>query len=118
MPGLAYPAGNKGDKCCANASLVRLRSESRPLWAHGRLRRALECEALGKPLRSDDVQERRSKWEFLTDENRLWFWRAIHPDHTAESKGKFRSITDCITDARANGYVLWAGDKERRRRIH
>lgn len=59
-------------------------------------------------------EERRHQWRFFTD-NGHWLWRQIPPRGKAvSSETTFDSLTDCIADARRNGYILWTL-RERRR---
>jgi hypothetical protein len=59
--------------------------------------------------------ERRGQWRFYTGYNGHWVWRLIPPQGRASSsKDAFETLTECIADARANGYTLWTS-RERRR---
>ena len=64
---------------------------------------------------SQDRSERRHEWKFFTSANGHWLWRQIPPRGRAvSSEDTFESLTDCIADARRNGYILWTS-RERRR---
>jgi len=69
-------------------------------------------------VRADDTagaRERRREWKFFTGEKGRWLWRQIPPAGKAVSSADvFGTLTDCIADARRNGYVLWTS-RERRR---
>ena len=59
--------------------------------------------------------DRRREWKFFTAEKGQWLWRQIPPAGKAiSSRSFFETLTDCIADARRNGYVLWTS-RERRR---
>ena len=52
--------------------------------------------------------ERRSQWRFFTGGDGRWLWRRIPPQGRAmSSQGSFATLTECVADARANGYILW-----------
>ena len=64
---------------------------------------------------SNGQRDRRHQWKFFTGDNGQWVWRQIPPEGKAvSSRDTFESLTDCIADARRNGYVLWTS-RERRR---
>jgi hypothetical protein len=59
--------------------------------------------------------ERRHQWKFFPGEQGMWVWRQIPPEGRAvSSPDGFLSLSDCIADARRNGYVLWTS-RERRK---
>ena len=59
-------------------------------------------------------KERRYQWKFFPGDDGLWIWRQIPPEGRAvSSQDSFQSLSDCIADARRNGYRLWTS-RERR----
>jgi hypothetical protein len=69
----------------------------------------LQVQETAKP------RDRRNEWKFFTADKGRWVWRQIPPAGKAVSSRKFFvTLTDCIADARLNGYVLWT----RRERRH
>jgi hypothetical protein len=68
-------------------------------------------------VRADDsgARDRRAEWKFFTGDRGQWLWRQIPPAGKAvSSESFFGTLTDCIADARRNGYVLWTS-RERRK---
>jgi hypothetical protein len=69
-------------------------------------------------VRADDsagARDRRAEWKFFTGDQGKWLWRQIPPAGKAvSSESFFGTLTDCIADARRNGYVLWTS-RERRK---
>jgi len=59
-------------------------------------------------------RERRKQWTFFTGDDGLWCWRARPTDgREVCSPSSFPNLTECILDAKQNGYVLWT-TRERR----
>jgi len=51
-------------------------------------------------------EEKRGRWEFTIPEGGAWGWRVTHPDgRTACGDRDFRTLKDCIDDAKNHGYV-------------
>ncbi len=59
--------------------------------------------------------ERRNQWSFYTGDDGLWLWRLV-PVNGAEanSERSFPTLSECILDAKRNGFVMWTS-RERRR---
>ena len=69
-----------------------------------------------RDMKSSGQEERRHEWKFFSD-NGQWLWRLIPPRGKAiSSQTTFQTLTDCIADARRNGYRPWAS-RERRREV-
>lgn len=50
--------------------------------------------------------EKRGRWEFTIPEGGAWGWRVTHPDgRYACADREFRTLKDCIDDAKNHGYV-------------
>lgn len=61
-----------------------------------------------KTARAEE-RERRSRWSFFTGEDGMWLWRMTTPEgRETSSKQSFPTLTECILDAKQQGYVLWA----------
>lgn len=51
-------------------------------------------------------EEKRGRWEFTIPEGGAWGWRVTHPDgRNACADREFRTLKDCIDDAKNHGYV-------------
>ena len=59
-------------------------------------------------------RDRRNQWNFFTGEDGLWQWR-VRPSEGGEacSQKSFPHLTECILDAKRNGYVLWTSRDRR-----
>lgn len=59
-------------------------------------------------------RERRNQWNFYTGDDGLWQWRSV-PAAGAEtnSEQSFATLSECIMDAKRNGFVMWTS-RERR----
>jgi hypothetical protein len=59
-------------------------------------------------------RERRKRWSFYTGDDGLWSWRVTPPEgRETVSKESFPTLTECILDAKQNGYVLWTSRDRR-----
>jgi hypothetical protein len=59
-------------------------------------------------------RERRKRWNFFIGDDGSWLWRVLDPDECeAFSERSFRSLKDCIADAKQHGYVVWRSEERR-----
>lgn len=60
-------------------------------------------------------RERRSRWSFYTGDDGMWLWSMASPEgQQTSSKQSFPTLTECILDAKQNGYVLWTSRDRRK----
>ena len=60
-------------------------------------------------------QERRRHWSFVISNAGAWSWRVLNPDCSAVvSPTTYKTLKDCVADARTHGYVLPPEDEDRR----
>ena len=60
-------------------------------------------------------RERRNQWNFYTGDDGLWLWRVVPvTGDEANSDCSFPTLSECIIDAKRNGFVMWTS-RERRR---
>ena len=59
-------------------------------------------------------RERRNQWNFFTSDDGLWLWRVVPPEgRDTNCESSFDSLSECIMDAKRNGFVMWTS-RERR----
>lgn len=61
------------------------------------------------------MPERRAQWAFLIADDGSWYWQVARPDCELTRSGKtFATLTDCVSDAKKQGYVVYLDTGERR----
>lgn len=59
-------------------------------------------------------RERRNEWNFHTSDDGLWLWRVVSAEGPeTQSQQSFPTLSECIMDAKRNGFVMWTS-RERR----
>jgi hypothetical protein len=61
------------------------------------------------------MSERRAQWAFLIADDGSWYWQVQPPGgELTRSEKTFATLTECVSDAKKQGYVVYLDTGERR----
>ena len=61
------------------------------------------------------LTDKRKNWQFNETPHGAWTWQVTQGSVTVRSAADFKTLKDCVDNAREHGYVHWTPEQERRK---